>query len=74
MPPRTGFRALEGGLLRLFRLEGALALTVNLGLTTQLFFLGVFLAFHQPGAYLTFVLLQGVYVALGLVWIRRARS
>lgn len=53
--------------------EGALAGVVNLGLTTQLFFLGVFLLFHEPGAYLTFVLLQAVYLGLWYLW-RIARS
>ena len=53
--------------------EGALAGVVNLGLTTQLFFLGVFLLFHEPGADLTFVLLQAVYLGLWYLW-RIARS
>ncbi|WP_038059090.1 CDP-alcohol phosphatidyltransferase family protein [Thermus amyloliquefaciens] len=48
--------------------EAAVAGVVNLGLSTQLFFLGVFLLFHQPGAYLTFVLLHGLYLGLWYVW------
>ncbi|MCS6868297.1 MAG: CDP-alcohol phosphatidyltransferase family protein [Thermus sp.] len=48
--------------------EAALAGVVNLGLTTQLFFLGLFLLFHQPGAYLTFALLQALYLGLWYLW------
>ncbi|RTH40023.1 CDP-alcohol phosphatidyltransferase [Thermus scotoductus] len=80
LPQDQGIRALEGLLLRRLGLsperfwdEGALAGVVNLGLTTQLFFLGVFLALHQPGAYLTFVLLQAVYLGAWYLW-RIARS
>ncbi len=75
LPQDRAIRALEVSLQRRLGLdpvrfwdEGALAGVVNLGLTTQLLFLGVFLAFHQPGAYLTFVLLQALYLGLGYVW------
>lgn len=75
LPQDRGVRALETFLLRCFRLsplrfwdEGALAGVVNLGLTTQLFFLGIFLLFHQPRAYLTFVLLQALYLVLWYLW------
>ena len=80
LPQDRGIVALEVFLQRRFRLmplrfwdEWALAGVVNLGLTTQLFFLGVFLLFRQPGAYLTFALLQGVYLGLWYLW-RIARS
>ncbi len=73
-------QALEGGLQKALRLdprrfwdEWALALVVNLGLTTQLFFLGVFLLLDQPRAYLTFCLLQAVYL-LGVYVCRIIRS
>jgi len=79
-PQDRAIAALERFLQERFRLdplrfwdEGALAGVVNLGLTTQLFFLGVFLLFHQPGAYLTFVLLQALYLGLWCLW-RIARS
>ncbi|TBH20160.1 CDP-alcohol phosphatidyltransferase family protein [Thermus thermamylovorans] len=75
LPQDRGITALERFLQTRFRLdpfrfwdEGALVGVVNLGLSTQLFFLGVFLVFHQPGAYLTFVLLQGLYLGLWYVW------
>lgn len=75
LPQDRGIAALERFLQARFRLdplrfwdEAALAGVVNLGLSTQLFFLGVFLAFHQPGAYLTFVLLQALYLGLWYVW------
>ncbi|WP_243031752.1 CDP-alcohol phosphatidyltransferase family protein [Thermus altitudinis] len=75
LPQDRAVRALETFLLRRFRLspmgfwdEGALAGVVNLGLTTQLFFLGVFLLFHQPRAYLTFVVLQALYLMLWYLW------
>ncbi len=75
LPQDRGIAALEEFLVRRLGLaprrfwdEWALSGVVNLGLTTQLFFLGVFLAFHQPGAYLTFVLLQGVYLGLWYLW------
>ncbi len=45
-----------------------LALAANLGLTTQLAVAGVFLALHQPRAYLTFVLLEAGYLGLVYVW------
>lgn len=74
-PQDRAITALERFLERRFRPdplrfwdEGALAGVVNLGLTTQLFFLGVFLLFHQPGAYLTFVLLQALYLGLWYLW------
>ncbi|GAB5603790.1 CDP-alcohol phosphatidyltransferase family protein [Thermus sp. FJN-A] len=80
LPQDRGIRALEGFLVRRLRLdpgrfwdEAALAGVVNLGLTTQLFFLGVFLLFHQPAAYLTFVLLQALYLGFWYLW-RIARS
>jgi len=80
LPQDRAIAALEGALLRRLRLdplrfldEGALAGVVNLGLTTQLFFLGVFLALHRPAAYLTFVLLQAVYLGAWYLW-RIARS
>ncbi|WP_347240475.1 CDP-alcohol phosphatidyltransferase family protein [Thermus sp.] len=80
LPQDRGIAALEAGLAgrlgldpRRFWDEGTLAGVVNLGLTTQLFFLGVFLVFRQPGAYLTFVLLQGGYLGLWYLW-RIARS
>ncbi|KPD25809.1 CDP-alcohol phosphatidyltransferase [Thermus scotoductus] len=80
LPQDRGIVALEVFLQRRFRLmplrfwdEWALAGVVNLGLTTQLFFLGVFLLFRQPGAYLTFVLLQAVYLGAWYLW-RIARS
>lgn len=41
---------------------------VNLGLTTQLFFLGLFLVLHQPRLYLTFVILQGAYLVGVYLW------
>ncbi|MFN3178762.1 MAG: CDP-alcohol phosphatidyltransferase family protein [Thermus sp.] len=75
LPQDRAIRALEHVFCRRFRLlpqrfwdEGALAGVVNLGLTTQLFFLGVFLVFQAPGAYLTFVLLQGLYLVLWYLW------
>lgn len=75
LPQDWGITALERFLQTRFRLdpfrfwdEAALAGVVNLGLSTQLFFLGVFLVFHQPGAYLTFVLLQGLYLGLWYIW------
>lgn len=75
LPQDRGITALERSLQTHLRLEGrrfwdeaALAGVVNLGLSTQLFFLGIFLAFHQPGAYLTFALLQGLYLGLWYVW------
>ena len=75
LPQDRAITALEGFLLKSFRLdprrffdEAALAGVVNLGLTTQLFFMGLFLAFHQPGAYLTFVLLQALYLGLWYLW------
>ncbi|BDG15907.1 CDP-alcohol phosphatidyltransferase family protein [Thermus brockianus] len=80
LPQDRAIRALEVSLQRRLGLdplrffdEWALAGVVNLGLSTQLFFLGVFLLFHQPAAYLTFVLLQALYLGLGYVW-RIARS
>ncbi|AEB11477.1 CDP-alcohol phosphatidyltransferase family protein [Marinithermus hydrothermalis] len=45
-----------------------LTLAANLGLTTQLAIAGVFLALHQPRAYLTFVLLEAGYLGLVYVW------
>lgn len=48
--------------------EAALAGVVNLGLSTQLFFLGLFLALGQPRAYLTFVLLQALYLGAWYLW------
>lgn len=75
LPQDQGIRALEGLLLRRLGLsperfwdEGALAGVVNLGLTTQIFFLGVFLLFQSPEAYLTFVLLQALYLVLWYLW------
>jgi len=75
LPQDRAITFLEGLLLKSLRLdprrffdEAALAGVVNLGLTTQLFFLGLFLAFHQPGAYLTFVLLQALYLGAWYVW------
>ncbi|WP_135256854.1 CDP-alcohol phosphatidyltransferase family protein [Thermus caldilimi] len=75
LPQDWGIRALEGFVLRRFRLvparfwdEWALAGVVNLGLTTQLFFLGVFLLWQRPEAYLTFVLLQALYLVLWYLW------
>ncbi len=75
LPQDRGIAALEEFLVRRLGLaphrfwdEWALSGVVNLGLSTQLFFLGVFLAFHQPAAYLTFVLLQGVYLGLWYLW------
>ncbi|MFN4231385.1 MULTISPECIES: CDP-alcohol phosphatidyltransferase family protein [Thermus] len=75
LPQDWGIRALEGFLLGRFRLvperfwdEWALAGVVNLGLTSQLFFLGVFLLYQKPEAYLTFVLLQGLYLVLWYLW------
>lgn len=80
LPQDRAVTALEEALARRLGLdplrfwdEAALAGVVNLGLTTQLFFLGVFLAFHQPAAYLTFVLLQAVYLGAWYLW-RIARS
>ncbi len=75
LPQDRAIAALEGFLLQRLRLdprrffdEAALAGVVNLGLTTQLFFMGLFLAFHQPGAYLTFVLLQALYLGAWYLW------
>ncbi|WP_117238164.1 CDP-alcohol phosphatidyltransferase family protein [Thermus sediminis] len=75
LPQDRAISLLEGLLLKGLRLdprrffdEAALAGVVNLGLTTQLFFLGVFLLFHQPRAYLTFVLLQALYLGAWYVW------
>ncbi|GAA6734256.1 CDP-alcohol phosphatidyltransferase family protein [Thermus oshimai] len=48
--------------------EAALAGVVNLGLSTQLFFLGLFLALGQPRAYLTFALLQALYLGAWYLW------
>lgn len=75
LPQDRAVTALEEALARRLGLdplrfwdEASLAGVVNLGLTTQLFFLGVFLAVHQPGAYLTFVLLQAVYLGAWYLW------
>jgi len=46
----------------------SVAAVVNFGLTSQLLFMGLFLAFRQPGSYLTFVLLQGAYLGLVYLW------
>jgi phosphatidylglycerophosphate synthase len=46
----------------------SVAAVVNCGLTSQLLFMGLFLAFRQPGSYLTFVLLQGAYLGLVYLW------
>ncbi|WP_018111697.1 CDP-alcohol phosphatidyltransferase family protein [Thermus igniterrae] len=80
LPQDRCIRALECRLQAGLRLdplrfwdEAALAGVVNLGLTTQLFFLGLFLALDQPRAYLTFVLLQALYLGLWYLW-RIARS
>lgn len=80
LPQDRGIRSWERFLQVRLRLdplrfwdEAALAGVVNLGLTTQLFFLGVFLALGQPRAYLTFVLLQALYLGLWYLW-RIARS
>ncbi|MGQ9753176.1 MAG: CDP-alcohol phosphatidyltransferase family protein [Thermaceae bacterium] len=48
--------------------EKALAAVVNLGLTTHLFFMGVFLALGEIRAYLLFLLLLGPYLAGVYVW------
>lgn len=73
-------RGLEEGLVQSLHLdplrfwdEAALASVVNFGLTTHLFFLGVFLAFGQIRAYLLFLLLLPVYLGEVYVWrIRRS--
>lgn len=73
-------RGLEEGLVQRLHLdplrfwdEAAVASVVNFGLTTHLFFLGVFLAFGQIRAYLLFLLLLPVYLGGVYVWrIRRS--
>lgn len=46
----------------------SVAAVVNCGLSSQFLFMGLFLAFRQPGSYLTFVLLQGAYLGLVYLW------
>ncbi|WP_027891377.1 CDP-alcohol phosphatidyltransferase family protein [Calidithermus chliarophilus] len=46
----------------------SVAAVVNFGLTSQFVFMGLFLLFHEPGSYLTFVLLQGAYLGLVYLW------
>lgn len=73
-------RSLEEGLCRRLRLdplrfwdELAVASVVNFGLTTHLFFMGLFLALGQIRAYLLFLLLLPVYLVGVYVWrIRRS--
>ena len=80
-----GIEALERGLLARFGHGGvppgfwwdehALASVVNLGLSTQLLFMGLFLALGLPEAYLWLVLLEGVYLVGVYIWrIQRIRG
>lgn len=46
----------------------SVAAVVNCGLSSQFVFMGLFLAFDQPGSCLTFVLLQGAYLGLVYLW------